>query len=138
MAGVKPYIQLGPRTYTVNSAVTGGQLVMPDGTTGKIKTATAGATTVLGQASDDAAPAGSGTSTDYSTLRPEVAVHEAPATVWLTYVADCAFGLKVVAAASGQVTPVGTAAASDGTAVVGICTEPGGVLAGAKGRTKLV
>jgi hypothetical protein len=138
MAGVKPYIQLGPRTYTVNVAVTGGQLVMPDGTTGKIKPATAGATTVLGQASDDAAPAGSGTSTDYSTLRPEVAVYEAPATVTLTYAADCAFGLKVIAAASGQVTPVGAAAALDGTSVVGICTEPGGVLAGAKGRTKLV
>lgn len=130
--------QLGPATYEVNVAVTAGQLVMPDATTGKVKPATAAATTVLGVARDSGAPAGSGTSTDYGTLRPEIAVYSAPHEVVVTFAADCAFGVKVVAGATGQVTPVGAAAATDATTVVGYCTQPGGVLSGAKGRIKLV
>lgn len=130
--------QIGPATYEVNVAVTAGQLVMPDATTGKVKPATAAATTVLGVARDSGAPTGSGTSTDFGTLRPEIAVYSAPHEVRVTFAADCAFGVKVVAAANGQVTPVGVAAATDATQVVGYCTEPAGVLAGAVGRIKLV
>jgi len=119
----------GPATYEVNAAVTAGQLVMPDSTTGKIKPDSA-ATTVLGVARDDAAPAGSSSSTNFSTLRPEVAVYSAPFQVRVTFAANTAYGEKVIAAANGQVTP-GVAAGQ----VVGYCTEPGGVLSGAKGRS---
>jgi hypothetical protein len=139
MTAVKPYLQLGPATYEVNVAVAGGQLVMPDSTTGKIKPATAAATTVLGVASDDAAPAGSGSATDYGTLRPHVAVYSAPAEVnVLVSVADVAFGQKVIAGASGTVVGVGAAAALDGTTVVGYVTQPGGIVSGSRGRIKLV
>ena len=142
--------QLGPVSYTVNAAVTAGQLVMPDSTTGKVKPATAGAVTVLGVARDSGAPAGSGTATDFGTLRPEIAVYSAPYEVKVTFAADTLFGQKVIAGASGQVTPIvdpaatGTATATtagDITAtrgVVGYCTEPGGVLATGTGRIKLV
>lgn len=132
------YTQLGPETYEVNAAVTRYQLVMPDSTTGKIKPATAGATTVLGVAREDAAPSGSGSASNFATLRPHVAVFQAPYTVKVKFAADCAFGVKVVAAATGQVTPVGAAAASDGTSVVGYCVEPAGVTSGNFGRIKLV
>lgn len=135
----------GPATYTVNAAVTAGQLVMPDSTTGMVKPATAGAATVLGVARDDAAPAGSGSSSNFATLRPEVAVYSAPYEVKVKFAADCAFGVKVVAAASGQVTPItaagGTYAAADTEAsrnIVGYCTEPAGVTSGNWGRIKLV
>lgn len=140
MTAVKPYLQLGPATYEVNVAVAGGQLVMPDATTGKIKPATAAATTVLGVASDDAAPAGSGSSLDYGTLRPHVAVYSAPAevSVLVSGSTDVLFGQKVIAGATGTVVPVGAAAAADGTTVVGYCTQPGGIVAGTRGRIKLV
>jgi hypothetical protein len=127
------YTQLGPETFIVNVAVARGQLVMPDSTTGKIKPATAAAATVLGVARDDAAPEGSGSSTNFGTLRPEVAVFQAPYTVKVTFAADTTFGQKVIAAASGQVTP-GVVAGQ----VVGYCVEPNGVLAGNQGKLKLV
>jgi hypothetical protein len=111
----------GPASYTVNVAVTAGQLV-----------------TVLGVARDSGAPAGSGATTDFGTLRPEIAVYSAPYEVKVTFAADTLFGQKVVAAASGQVTPVGAAAVGDATQVVGYCTEPAGVLATGVGRIKLV
>lgn len=135
MAGVKPYIERGPASYTVSSAVTGGQLVMPDSTTGLIKTATAGAATVLGVAADDATP-GPGSVTDYGQLRPEVSVYTAPAEVSVLFAANAAFGVKVKAAATGQVTPwiTGTDAAD---LIVGHVTEPAGVLSAARGRIKL-
>lgn len=130
--------QMGPITREVNVAVTAYQLVMPDGTTQKVKPATAGAATVLGVARDDAAPEGSGTGTNFATLRHEVAIFQAPYVVKVKFAADCADGVKVVAAANGQVTPVGAAAASDGTAVVGYCVEKAGVTSGNFGRIKLV
>lgn len=130
--------QMGPITREVSAAVTAGQLVMPDGTTQKVKPATAGATTVIGVARDDAAPAGSGSATNFATLRPEVAIFQAPYVVKVKFAADCADGVKVIAAAIGQVTPVGAAVALDGTTVVGYCVEPAGVLSGAFGRIKLV
>jgi cell division ATPase FtsA len=125
--------QLGPATYTVSTAVTAGQVVMVDGTTGLVKPATAAATTCLGVARDDAAPAGSGSSTNFATLRPEVAVYSAPYEVKVTAAADCAFGVKVIAAANGQVTPGAVVGQ-----IVGYVTEPAGITAGNKGRIKLV
>lgn len=139
MTAVKPYLQLGPATYEVNVAVTGGQLVMPDATTGKVKPTTGPVLTCLGVAADDAAPAGSGSSTDYGTLRPHVAVYSAPHEVkCLVSGADVVFGQKVIAGAAGTVVGIsGTAAAVDATSIVGYVTEPAGIVSGSRGRIKL-
>jgi hypothetical protein len=135
------YTQLGPETYLVNVAVTRGQLVMPDGTTGRIKPATAAATTVLGVARDDASPPSALSPSNFATLRDEVAVFQAPYTVKVTVsgATDVAFGQKVIAGAAGSVVPIsGTAAAADGTTVVGYCVDPAGIVAGQSGKIKLV
>lgn len=136
MGSVIYALQHGPDTFEVNAAVTGGQLVMPDSTTGKIKPATADAATVLGVAAADANPVGTDTATNFANPRPHVAVYYGPVDVKVTYTDAAAFGVKLKAAASGQVTPwvSGTDAAG---LIVGICTEPAGVAAGAKGRIRL-
>jgi hypothetical protein len=54
---VKPLGSSAPTPW-VNQTVLGGQLVMPDSTTGLVKPATAAATTVLGVAWNDANPVG--------------------------------------------------------------------------------
>lgn len=135
MAGVLPVYERGPATYTANVPITGGQLVMPD-TGGTIKPATAGATTVLGVARDDALPAGSGSPLNLGTARPEVAVYTGPEEVPVTFAANAAFGVKVKAAANGQVTPwvSGTDAAD---LIVGHVTDPAGATSGSTARIKL-
>lgn len=134
MSGVNPSLQLGPDTVTVNVAVTGGQLVMPDSTTGRVKPATAAALTVLGVALEDGAPTSSQTALNLSIARPEIAVVYAPADVRVTYAAITTWGAKLMAAANGQVTPY---VAGTADMIVGICTEPGGVAAAGVGRMRL-
>lgn len=136
MSGVNPVLFEGPDTVTVNVAVTGGQLVMPDSTTGKVKPATAGAATVLGVALEDGAPTSSQTPLNFSIARPEIAICYGSVDVRVTYAATTAWGAKLKAAASGQVTPwvSGTDAAD---LIVGICTEPAGVSSAAVGRMRL-
>lgn len=134
MSGVNPVLFEGPDTVTVNVAVTGGQLVMPDSTTGAVKPATAGATTVLGVALEDGAPASSQTNLNFSTARPQVAVCYSSVDVRVTYAANCAWGVKLMAAANGQVTPYVAGTADQ---IVGICTEPAGVTSGNVGRMRL-
>lgn len=135
MAGVLPRLQMGPTTYEVNVAVTGGQLVEPDAATGKIKPAGAASLKVLGVAANDAAPAGSGSALNYGTNRPDVAVYSGPHEVRVTYAAAATFGAKLIAAANGQVTPAG--ATPDAASLVGVCTEPAGVAAAGVGRARL-
>lgn len=143
MSGVNPVLWTGPDTVAVNVAVTGGQLVMPDSTTGKVKPATAGAVNVLGVALEDGQPTSAQTSTNFSTARPDIAIAYGPVDVRVTYAANAAYGELLVAAASGQVTPVAavtTPTAGDVTAsraVVGRCTEPAGVTSGNVGRMRL-
>lgn len=136
MSGVLPNTKMGPRTFEVNASVTGGQLVEPDGTTGRIKPATANSTTVLGVAAANAEPAGSDTDTNYSTYRPHVAVYYGGFEMPVTYAANATFGQLLKAAANGQVTPYTPGAEtspSTDTQVVGRCTEPAGVSAGQVG-----
>lgn len=138
MPGSYPVLQLGPATYTVSAAVTGGQLVMVDGSTGKVKPTTGAAVACLGMATSDASPAGSGTNLNYATPRSEVAVAQAPSTVTLTAVAGgggVAFGALVVAAAGGACATVGSGTFDQ---VVGRCVEPGGITAGGTGRVRLI
>jgi len=136
MSGVHYTLQHGPDTVEVSAAVTGGQLVEVDGTTGKVKPAGAGAVDVLGVAANDANPAGSDTDTNYANARPHVAIYYTPVDIPVTYAGAATFGQKLVAAADGEVTPY-TAGTSTFDQIVGVCTEPGGVAAGAKGRIRL-
>ena len=126
-----PVLQHGPKTFKVNVTVAGGQLVEPDGTTGKVKPATAGSLKVLGVALLDASPDGSGNNLSFGTNRPETSVARA-CEVRVTYAANAAFGAKLIAGVTGQVTPAG--ATPDALTVIGQCTEPAGVLAGAVAR----
>lgn len=136
MSGVNPVLFEGPDTMTVNVAVTGGQLVMPD-TGGRIKPATANSTTVLGVALEDGAPASSQTALNLSIARTEVAVAYGDVDVRVTYAANAAWGVKLKSAANGQVTPFVSGTDVDPALVVGVCTEPAGVLSAAVGRMRL-
>jgi hypothetical protein len=136
MSGVNYTLQHGPDTFEVNVAVTGGMLVEPDGTTGKVKPAGAGSLKVLGVAATDALPAGSDNPLNFAVARPFTAVYYTSVDIKVTYTNAATFGAKLIAAANGQVTPAG--ATPDSASIVGICTEPGGVAAGAKGRIRLL
>lgn len=137
MASVTYTLQHGPDTFEVSEAVTGGQVVAVDGTTGKVHPAEAGEL-VLGVAATDANPVGTDTDTNYANARPHVAVYYSPVDVKVTYSAAAAFGDRlIVGAVAGQVAPVGVAAATDARNIIGVCTETGGVAAGARGRIRL-
>ena len=144
MTGVNPRFKHGPITYEVNAPVKGGQVVEPDGTTGKIKPATAGSAKVLGVALTDAKPDGPTTSTDADgfpvtvvpTLTKETVVEDNAWIPGVTYAAAATFGAALKAAANGQVTPwvSGTDAAD---LIIGYCAAPAGVATGAKGLTRI-
>jgi hypothetical protein len=135
MSGSFPVLQFGPATYEVSAAVTGGQLLEVDGTTGKVKPST-GTTghKPIGVALGDAVPAGSGDNLHFGTARKEVAVAYGPAEMLLTASGAIAFGDLVVPAASGAVATVGSGTFDQ---VVGRCTEPAGITSGATGRVRL-
>jgi hypothetical protein len=139
MPGAAQYTQDGPSTYEVSVAVTGGMVVEWDGTTAsaKIRPCSAGSLVALGVALSDANPAG----TDSTPMglggwaRPEVAVAHGLNEVYVTYAAITTLGQALICAASGQVTPAG--ATPDARTVIGRCTEPAGVAAGAVGRMRI-
>lgn len=138
MSGVIPRQQLGPDTFEVSAAVTGGQLVAPS-TGGKVAPAGAAAANVLGVALNDAQAAGSAPTNPINTGWPSAYVAVARnVDIRVTYNGAANFGDKLVTAANGQVTALGgTAAATDARQIVGICTEPAGVTAGAVGRARI-
>jgi len=138
MSGVLVRQVQGPDTYEVSVAVTGGQLVVPT-SGGKIGPAGAAAANVLGVALQDAQPAGSAPTNPINTGWPSSKVAVArDVDVRVTYTAAANFGDKLITAANGQVTPIsGTAAATDARQIVGMCTEPLGVTAGAVGRARI-
>lgn len=143
MSGVIPRQQLGPDTFEVSAAVTGGQLVVPT-TGGKVGPAGAAAANVLGVALNDAQPAGSAPTNPINTgwPSPQVAVAR-DCDIRVTYATGANFGDLLVSAANGQVSPVAavtTPTAADVTntrAIIGRCTEPAGVTAGAVGRARI-
>jgi len=139
MAGATPSYQDGVVTYEVNVAVSGGQLVEPDSTTGKIKPATANAILCLGVSPTDAIP----TATDQNpsgsiNLSPKASTCAPwPFGVWrLTAVGAIAFGERVKCAAAGAVAPwvAGTDAPER---IVGRCVAAAGIANGAKGDIRL-
>lgn len=131
-------LAFGPASWPVSEAILGGQLVMaatgPD--LGAVKVATAGATTVLGAALTDADVADPDT-LDRAHPAPDVAVAYAPTEVVLTFSADCAPGVLLVAATLGKVTPYVTATHTPDQ-IVARCTEPGGAVTGGTGRCRMM
>lgn len=140
MAGVFESYDRGPVTFEVNAQVTGGQLVVPDGATGKVKPAAGGETTCLGVATTDAIP--SGTNQDPTVVGAVSSINASPLLPYtgvanngvfkVTYAAAATFGELLKLAANGQVTPlvVGT---DNSDLIVGRCFETAGVGAGATG-----
>ena len=134
MTGIIPKFESGPVTYEVNAVVRGGRLVEPDGTTGKVKEATAGTVKCLGVATTDAQPTATANTTDafgnqvismvnidqYTAVGGDGRIYP------VEYSANAAFGDKLVVTANGTVAPAG--AAPDARTIVGECREPGGVV----------
>lgn len=139
MPGIPVVTKLGQKTYSPLSGqtITGGQVVEATTTAGRVQKAGAGSLKVLGVALSDAvAPENlTTTATTGSDGRPVlnaalaptvVAVVSGGAEVPVTYAADAAFGVLLIAAANGTVTPAG--ATPDARTIIGRCTEPGGVV----------
>lgn len=140
MAGVFESYDRGPVTFEVNAQVTGGQMVVPDGTTGKVKPAAGGETTCLGVATLDAIPAG--TNQDPTVVGVVSSLNAYPIPPYtavanrgvfrVTYTAAATFGELLKLAANGQVTPFVTGT-DNADLIVGRCFESAGVAAGATG-----
>lgn len=154
MSGVVPFLKgLGPATYPVGAPATagaatvkGGQLVAVDGTDATKVNVADGSTPVLGVALYDAAPIPdqSGDQTGYgqpiidiSVPPGYVAVAYGGVDIPVTYANTAALGDLLKAAAGGQVTPYVSGTDTDATLIVGRCTQPGGVTAGAVGRARI-
>jgi hypothetical protein len=153
VSAVPQVTKTGPRTYVpaVGENIVGGQLVEARAG-GRIGVAAAGSMKVLGVALTDAiAPEARSTEAtivngrpllDAATLPVNVAVAYGGDEVPVTYAAAAAFGDKlVVGATAGQVAPaapVGTDTTVDARRVVGICSAPAGVAAGAVGLMRTV
>lgn len=140
MSGVPIVFKTGPQTYTPadNSVITGGDVVTA-GTGGRCVVAGAAAVNVLGIALNDAiapedvvtAPSGTPPVTFVGPQETKVAVAYGGMVVdGVTYTADCAEGLALVAAANGDVSPAGTT--PDARTIIGWCAEPGGVVVATK------
>jgi len=138
MAGIAQVTQGGPKTFTPadNEVILGGQLVEAR-TGGRIGVAAAASVKVLGVALNDAmAPedfppadttdALGRTVVSAVAIPTTVAVAYAGTEVTVQYSANAAFGDKLVATATGKVAPAG--ATPDARTIVGICTEPAGVV----------
>lgn len=134
MAGTYPVTQLGPDTYEVSATVTGGQVLMVDGSTGKVKPSTGVLSAIVGVALTDAVPAGSGSNLAFGTAPKTVSVAYGPATVKCTAAGAIAFGALVTSAASGQVATIGAGTFDQ---VIGKCVEPGGISSAGVGRIRL-
>lgn len=145
MSAVAQVTKGGPRTYTPAEQILGGQLVEGRAAS-RIGVAAAGSVKVLGVALTDAINPEAVVTTPVTTAgRPvlnaaafpvRVAVAYAGDEVKVTYTAAAAFGDALQAAALGQVTPV-TVATADARSIVGRCTEPAGVAAGAVGLMRI-
>lgn len=134
MAGTFPVTQLGPDTFEVSTATVGGNVVMVDGATGKIKPTTGVVTAVLGVALTDAVPAGTSTNLTFGTAPKTTTVAYGPATVRCTAAGTIAFGALVTSAAAGQVATIGAGTFDQ---AIGRCVEPAGLTVGVAGRIRL-
>ena len=140
MSGVAVVFKQGPKTYTPadNSVIKGGDVVVA-ATGGRIAVAGSGALNVVGialldgVAPEDVTNAASGDPLTAALVpaNTKVAVAYGGMEVGgVTYAADAAEGVALVAAANGDVTPAG--ATPDARTIVGWCAEPGGVVVATK------
>ncbi len=140
MAGIPIVLKQGPKTFQPAELILGGQLVEARAAQ-RIGVAAAGSTKVLGVAVTDAVnPESIATTPTVVAGRPVLNAALLPVTVAVayggmevpvTYSAAAAFGDALVATANGQVGPAG--ATPDARTIVGKCTAPAGVAAGAVG-----
>jgi hypothetical protein len=153
MSAVPQVTKTGPRTYVpaVGETITGGQLVEARAGS-RIGVAADASVRVLGVALTDAiAPEARTTEPVGGVLNAagqpiNVAVAYGGDEVRVTYAEAAVFGDKLAAAASGQVRvwratdPDGTGAltADTANAIVGTCTAPAGVAAGAVGLMRII
>lgn len=141
MSGVAVVFKQGPKTYTPadNTVVKGGDVVAAGTAPGRCVVAGATALNVVGIALNDAI-APEDVVTAASGNPPTLAAVPQPTKVavayggmevdGVTYTADCAEGLALVAAANGDVSPAG--ATPDARSIIGWCAEPGGVVVATK------
>jgi hypothetical protein len=146
MPAIPQVTKTGPRTYVAVSGTTvlAGQVVEARAG-GRIGPAAAGSLVVLGVALQDsiapedlvttATTVGQRSVLNTAVLPQNVAVAYGPVETLVTYAGAATFGQLLVAAANGQVTPAG--AAPDVRTIVGRCTAPAGVGAGAVGLIRL-
>lgn len=146
MSAIPQVTQGGPKTFTPTENILGGQLVEARAA-GRIGVAAAGSLKVLGVALTDAQSPDAVVTTpttgadgrpvlNTTSLPTKVAVAYGDTEVKVTYSAAATFGDKLVATAAGKVGPAG--ATPDARTIVGICTEPAGVAANARGLARLV
>ncbi len=144
MSAVAQVTKTGPRTYTPAEPILGGQLV--EGRAGsRIGVAAAGTVRGLGVALTDAQSPDAFVSTpvivagrpvlNAAVLPTVVAVAYSGEETPVTYAAAANFGDPLIAAALGQVTPA--LATPDARTIVGKCTAPAGVAAGAVGLMRI-
>jgi hypothetical protein len=146
MPAIPQVTKTGPRTYVPASGVTvlAGQVVEAR-TGGRIGPAAAGSLVVLGVALQDAiAPEDLVTTSttvanrsvlNTAVLPQNVAVAYGNVETTVTYSGAATFGQLLVATANGQVAPAG--ATPDARTIIGRCTSPAGVGAGAVGLIRL-
>lgn len=147
MAGVRPRFERGsPLTFNANVLIKGGQLVEPDGTTGRIRPTTGVSATCLGVATGDASAFGytNPNTTDawgnpvVNAQHPPNEVAVAKHGVWDLQndtAGTLAFGAWVTSAANGTIADAGATPAA-GT-VIGQVVEPAGIAAGQQGKVRL-
>ena len=141
MSAIPHYQFGGPASYQVSALVIGGQLVAADGASAvTVSPAGANAINVVGAAIVDASPiiSQAGTTTGYgaplldiSVLPDYTSVVSGGVDIPVTYAAAATFGVLLKAAAAGQVTPWVSGTDTNPATIVGRCTQPGGVAAGA-------
>lgn len=140
MPAIPQVRKTGPKSYPAAGTVAGGQVVegrttgAGAGTDPGVAPAAAGSVKVVGVALNDAVvtlvtdPVNGVLDTAPTGTRVLVSNHDE---VPVTYAAAANLGDPLIAAANGQVTPAG--ATPDARTVIGKCTEPTGVAAGAVG-----
>jgi hypothetical protein len=134
MAGT-PFLTLGPDTVEVSVAIAAGQGVEPDpANPGLVRPWAAGSARCLGVARTQAAPAGSNAMNNFAPV-PRTTAAQYTGDIRVVFAAAAAWMEPLMAAANGQVTPA--PAATPPEQIIGKCSEPAGVLAGATGRARL-
>lgn len=147
MSAVPMKFKTGPTSYTPAELILGGQVVEARAAS-RVGVAAAGSLKALGVAVVDSinpeavvtdSVVVNGRPTLNAAILPTVCpVAHSGIDVPVTYAAAAAFGDKLICAANGQVAPpvLAAGATPDARAIVGTCSAPAGVAAGAVGLVR--